>query len=197
MGLEFELKYRAADRQHARILAACPGGYTETVMTTSYYDTPDGALSRLRWTLRHRQEGARHVCTLKTPASGAARGEWELECEKIEDALAPLARASGENELLTLTAGGLVLACGARFTRLAKVIEGEGFAAELALDKGVLINGEKQAEFSEVELELKSGSQEALMAFAERFAHTFALEQQPRSKYARARDLGREDQHGI
>lgn len=197
MGIEFELKYRASAGAHERIRNAFPGGYAEIPMTTSYYDTPDGALSRRHWTLRHRQEGGRHVCTLKTPAPGGARGEWEVECEKIEDAVPALARTSGLAELPVLTGQGLVLSCGARFTRLAKMLEGEGFTAELALDRGVLINGEKRLEFAEVELELKSGEPERLTAFADTFAQKFALETEPKSKYARARALGREEQNGV
>ncbi len=56
-------------------------------MATIYYDTPDSRLQTRRWTLRLRQENARLVATLKTPAAGKARGEWECEAASIQAAI--------------------------------------------------------------------------------------------------------------
>ena len=192
MPTEFELKYRCTPEDQGRIQAVYPGGYRRIAMATTYYDTPTAALSQRHWTLRHRQEGERHVCTLKTPAPGGARGEWELDCPDIHAALPRLAEASGNAELLVLTREGLVEACGAAFQRLAKQIEEPNFTAELAIDRGILTGGGKELPFAEVELELKSGSREALIQFAARFARKFRLEIEPRSKFARAKALARE-----
>ena len=68
MAVEYELKYRASAETLDRIQADFPGNYTVTEMTTTYYDTPGGDLAKLFWTLRHRREGDKHICTLKTPA---------------------------------------------------------------------------------------------------------------------------------
>lgn len=187
MATEFELKYRASAEILEKIQSACPGEYTAIPMTTTYYDALDGSLSAKRWTLRHRREGERQVCTLKTPGAGGARGEWEVDCPGIFEALPKLESLSGRALPRTLKA-----TCGAEFTRLAAMREGEGFTAELALDKGILLNGEKRAEFAEVELELKSGSRDALAAFGAEFARRFGLETEPKSKFARARALGQE-----
>lgn len=192
MGQEFELKYRTDPDSLERLRAAYPGEYETISMTTSYYDTPDGALSRRRWILRHRQEGARHVCTLKTPGDEKGRGEWECEAGDILRAIPLLIRKSAPVELEALTGNGLVRTCGAKFTRLASMISIDGATVELALDSGVLLNGNRELAFSEAELELKEGSREALVAFGQRFAERFGLEEEPESKFARARALGQE-----
>lgn len=191
MGREFELKYRASTEQLAGIKAAFPGDYTLIPMETTYYDTPGGALSAKYFTLRHRQEGDKHICTLKTPAGNGARNEFEAECPDILEALEPLSALSGEE-----LPRELVVSCGAKFTRQAVLLELGGCTAELALDQGVLRNGERQVEFAEAELELKSGDRNALVAFGRLFAGRFGLTVEHKSKFARAKALGQEGQNG-
>ena len=192
MASEFELKYKADARLQARIREENPGQWQQIPMTTTYYDTADGALSANRWTLRHRREGARHVCTLKTPGRDHERGEWEVDSGSITDALLPLSRMSGSLELLELASRGLVAVCGARFTRQALELVCDGFRAELALDHGVLHSGSREIPLCEVELELKSGDREAMERFCAAFAAQYGLEPEPESKYARASRLSRE-----
>ena len=102
MGTEFELKYRADRAGLEEIRAAFPGAWAVIPMETTYYDTVSGDISCRRWTLRHRLEGETRVCTLKTPAPGGARGEWEVTGQSIGGALPELARLSGEVFLETL-----------------------------------------------------------------------------------------------
>ena len=197
MGVEYELKYRADSESLNRVRSLFPERkYCEIPMETCYYDTPDGALSRRHWTLRHRLEWNRHVCTLKTPIAGPGRGEWECECDDIRKALPILAEKASLPELLELTAGGVIPTCGARFTRESLPLYiGEvkdNFKIELALDSGVLINGGRECPFHEIELELKSGDPGKLDLLGEEFAQRFGLVPEPRSKYARARALGKE-----
>ena len=66
MGREFELKYRASYEQIGAIRELY-GEFEPISMETTYYDTPRGDFSRLRWTLRRRLENGRSVCTLKVP----------------------------------------------------------------------------------------------------------------------------------
>lgn len=193
MSIEIELKFRADSAAMERLAADFGPEYTRIPMETTYYDTPDGALSARHWTLRRRQEGERSVCTLKIPAPGGARGEWELECDDIIAAISRLAELAELPELLGLTAGGVRCSCGAKFLRRAKTIELGEATAELALDSGVLINGARELALSEVELELKSGPVEELMAYGRLFAQKYGLTIEPKSKYARARALGTED----
>ena len=191
MGREFELKYRADAGKIAAIREKfCT--FTAISMETAYYDTPDGALRARRWTLRRRMENGRSVCTLKTPLPDGSRGEWETECGSIEAAIPELCKLGVPTELNVLTAQGLVPSCAARFTRLAKALEIENALVELALDQGCLLGGGKELPFAEVEVELKSGSEAAAVAFAEALAQDFALTPEPQSKVQRALALAQQ-----
>lgn len=192
MGTEIELKYSADAGTLAAIRQAVGGEFAVTRMRTTYYDTEAGALSARRCTLRLRQENERSVCTLKTPAGQGIRGEWEVGCGDIRAALPRLAEASRWPELTEL-ARGIAPRCGARFTRLSRIIEMEEFTAELALDEGELLSGSRSTPLCEVELELKSGSREAMEEYCAAFAERFGLCREFKSKFARAKALGMED----
>lgn len=186
MGKEFELKYAATAAQLAAIRAAYPGQYTTISMETIYYDTPDNTLSARKWTLRRRLENGMPVCTLKTPDGPYGRGEWACRCDSIEEAVSELCKLGVSEELPRLTAAGLVPICGARFIRHACMVPLADGAAELALDKGILLGGGREHPFAEVEMELKTGSEVALLAFAQGLAVKFHLTAEPRSKFQRA-----------
>jgi inorganic triphosphatase YgiF len=192
MGVEIEVKFRADETRQAAIRQAFPGPYHRIEMETTYYDTQDGALSAARMTLRRRMENGVSVCTVKTPAGAHGRGEWELECGSIMDAIPELCKLGAPREMMQLCAAGVQPVCGARFTRQACVITGEAFTAELALDRGVLTGGGKEIPLCEVELELKAGDGAAMEAFAAQFAARFGLTEEKKSKFRRAMDLARE-----
>lgn len=185
MGREFELKYRAEEAALSAIREAY-GDFTAITMETVYYDTADHALSRRRWTLRRRLENGTAVCTLKTPSPDGSRGEWEVTCGDIREALSELCKLGAPEELGFLAAEPLCVTSGARFTRQAKTLCFDGATLELALDQGVLLGGGKEAPFCEVEAELKDGSEDAVRAFAEDLAARFGLTEETRSKHARA-----------
>ncbi len=188
MGREFELKYRADDAVFAALRERYPH-LAPIAMETTYYDDPQGQLSARRWTLRRRLENGKSVCTLKVPLPDGSRGEWEAECDDILDAIPLLTAQGAPAELTAFTREGLNISCGARFTRLAGPIELPGAAAELALDKGLLLGGGKEAPLQELEVELKSGSEAAVLEFAQALAAEFALVPEQKSKVARARAL--------
>lgn len=191
MGREFELKYRA-DEEKIAAIGEKYGDFTAISMETAYYDTPDRALGQLRWTLRRRYENGVSVCTVKTPTDGLGRGEWETECEDIQKAIPVLCKLGGPAELEAFTARGIAQVCGAKFTRLAKVLEVPGCTVELALDRGVLLGGGKEMPFWEIEVELKSGGEEAAVFFAQTLAAEFGLVPETASKYKRALALAEE-----
>ena len=191
MATEFELKYAATAANLEAIRAAVPGQYDTISMETTYYDTPGHDLSARKWTLRRRLENGVSVCTLKTPASGSARNEWEVECDSIETAIPALCQISGLAEVAELTAGGVIPVCGARFTRLACRVTLEGAETELALDEGILFGGGRELAFAEVEEELKSGSEAAVVAWAQDLQRRFDLKPEPKSKFRRALDLAK------
>ena len=191
MGLEYELKYSADTSVQSRIREELGVDWVAYTMETTYYDTADGGLSARKWTLRHRLENGTHVCALKTPA-GDARGEWEVECPGIEDAIEKLCKLGAPFALRELTCGGVQAVCGARFTRLAATVTVEDALLEIALDSGVLFAGERQEPLCEVEVELKSGEREAADAFAQTLAAEYGLVPLKKSKFKRALALREE-----
>lgn len=191
MAIEFELKFRATEDVLSAINQAVKAPAVNYQMRTTYYDTPNGALSRLHYTLRCRLENGTGVCTLKTPADAGGRLETEVEAARIEDALGELCRRSGNPHLANLLQQGLVAVCGARFTRIAKTVTLPHCTVELALDQGVLTGGGRELPLCEVEVELKAGQREAAIAYAKELALIYGLDAEPKSKFRRARDLAK------
>lgn len=188
MGIEFELKY-AAKAADFEILKARYPHLRPIAMETTYYDNAAGDFSRLKWTFRRRMENEKSICTLKTPAEGLGRAEFEVECADILDAVPQLLSLGAPKQLLLLVAEGVAPSCGARFTRLAGLLELPECTVELALDEGILLGGGKELPFAEVEVELKDGSQEGAVAFGNSLAAELGLRPESKSKVARARQL--------
>ena len=188
MGREFELKFRA-DTAAIEKIREKHGSFTPISMETTYYDTFDLKLAMHHWTLRRRMENGISVCTFKRPHSDGGRGEWEVEADSIMEGVMKLCQNGADWELMRISSGGLTETCGARFTRLAKQLEVPGGTVELALDQGVLMGRGKELPFAEVEVELKSGTDEAAIAFASELAGEFGLTEEPKSKFVRAMAL--------
>ena len=190
MAVEYELKYRATPEILEKIQADFPGDYTVTEMPTTYYDTPGGDLAKLFWTLRHRREGEKHMCTLKTPGGLDGRSEYEWACADIHEAIPHMCRLSGSNALAQLVERGLVEICGARFTRTARRFTAGSTVTELALDAGGRGNGEKEEPFAELEAELKRGYREETDIIGYLLAASYELTPENKSKFQRSRELG-------
>lgn len=200
MAKEFEIKYHldsAAQLQRvlsdSAIAAFLQTPWAQIPMKTTYFDTPERALSQRHWTLRHRLEGTRHVLCLKTPTlDELARNEFEVEATCPDRAaLAQLCRIGAPEELLELAAPERLLAvCGAKFQRqVATVRFPDGSSAAISGDVGILHGTEQTMDFCEMELELNSGSQDAMLEFADKLATAYGLQTEPKSKFARARVL--------
>ena len=192
MGKEFELKYAATAAQQEALRREITCDFTQISMDTTYYDTLAGDLSARKWTLRRRMENGVSVCTVKTPGDGHSRGEWDCLCSDIEEAIEKLCKLGGPEELQSLTASGVVPICGARFTRLAAALDIGEATVELALDQGVLTGGGKEQPLWEIEIELKSGSEEAATTYARLLAEKFGLRPEEKSKFRRALALAQE-----
>lgn len=187
MGKEFELKYAATPEQQRAVVAEF-GDFSQIAMETTYYDTPDGAFAAEKMTLRRRFENGKSVCTLKAPAGLHSRREWEVEAASIELGIKELCKLAGREELAVVT---LVSVCGARFTRLAKTVDLEECTVEIAVDGGVLVAGTRQIPLCEIEVELKSGSEDAAVTFARILAEKYGLHPEPKSKFRRALELAK------
>ena len=189
MGKEFELKYHASPEILEKVRDEY-GDFAEISMETTYYDTPEGDLKRLRWTLRRRLENGRSLCSLKTPGDFIRRGEWEVEAPILESAVADLLAQGAPEALVTYAAKGLSPVCGARFTRRAALLTLPEGTVELALDQGVFLGGGKEQPFSEIEVELKSGAETAALDFGAHLARKYRLTPETKGKVERAMALG-------
>lgn len=197
MGQELEFKLAVADEAQLSVIlsdctiAALCGPWKETIMKTTYYDTPSRALSARRWMLRCRSEGGTGVVCLKTPLEGRLRGEWEYPADGVDDSvLRALVRSGAPETLPALCAEGLVPVCGAAFLRRAAMLHfPDGSAAELAGDCGILRGSSQERPFAEIELELYEGAPDAAQALAEALCRCYGLHEEPLSKFARARQL--------
>lgn len=186
MAIEFELKFRADAEVLKAVRSAVKGAETVFQMQTTYYDTPQGALSDKKYTLRRRMENEASVCTLKAPAGGNARGEWEIECDAIEKAIPKLCQMGAPADLVELTSQGVTAVCGAKFNRIAKTVEFDGAVLEIALDQGTLMGGGRQIPLCELEVELKSGKPAQAEQYAKLLTLKFGLIPEKRSKFRRA-----------
>lgn len=190
MGRELELKFRATETQQQALLSHF-SDFVTIRMETTYFDTPTGALSARHVTLRLRKENELCVCTMKTPLPDGSRGEWECEAEDISRGLETLLTLGAPEDLCRLALSGVEPVCGAHFTRqAARVDTGEG-SAELALDRGVLLGGNRQIPLCEIELEHKDGSEAATLTMARLLAVRHGLTAEPKSKFRRALDLAK------
>lgn len=188
MGRELELKFAAS----SETLDAMEEKYaplTPITMHTRYFDTPHQAFRGRRWTLRLRLENGRPICTLKTRLPDGSRGEYETESGDIVSAIPALLEQGAPAELEELAREGLEEVCGARFTRLARIIDVPGGQVELALDRGEFTGGGRTLPFTEAEAELKVGPDEVLARFGRALAEEFSLREESRSKIQRAMAL--------
>lgn len=200
MGKEIEIKFAARDANQLRAVlndAKCRAAQAQPekviAMRTRYYDTPERELSAMHWTLRTRQEGADPVITLKTPGKDSCeRGEWNLS---RTDTGAPSQRELEQLVQLgapaqAITPLQLDMICGARFTRTClRLLLADGTDVELAADEGELLGPTMSQPFCEIELELYGGNPEEMLRFARRLAFAHGMQEEPKSKFARAREL--------
>ena len=196
MGVEYELKYAATPEIQATLELMLRRPKTRR-METTYYDTPDGALSARRIMLRQRMENDICICTVKVPLPDGSRGEWECRSKDLNRGIKKLCQLGAPTELLELTAQGLQRVCGARFVRRFGNITVEGTTIELALDRGELLGGDKRLPLCEVELELKEGDVAVVDGCGAFLSQAFKMAPEERSKFRRALALARGEEDGL
>lgn len=200
MGKELEYKLQVPDAQvlerileDPRIKEVSYGELESTPMRTTYYDSEERRFGLRHWTLRHRREGDTSVVCVKTPTKEShTRGEWQIHGDSIsEDAILQLISLGAPAELLFLYGTGDVAPiCGAEFLRRHRMLRfPDGSQAELACDEGRLLGKSESMPLCEVELELYKGSSEEMLRLVSYLCQTYGLQEQPKSKLARARSL--------
>lgn len=195
--MEIELKYACPDgAAFEEILQAVSalqqGSAREIHMQTDYYDTPERTLRARFWTLRLRKENAESVVCCKTRGSreGAlsSHEEWECNAENLTEGVKKLI-AQGAPEELAEIVRNAVRFCGAEFLRISADLKIGDSWVELSCDRGRLLGEKTSCPLCEVELELKDGTAEPMLAFGAALAARFGLREESRSKLARAMEL--------
>lgn len=195
MAMELEMKLAVGDLQLLDCLLCddvvrkkMTDGFSYIKMETTYFDTEELALSGRKQTLRVRKENERSVVTFKTPGEGYARGEWECEGDVLEEALPELVKQGAPAELAELS--DLIPVCSAQFTRILAHLQLEdGTVCELCGDIGNLLGGGRAEPLCELELELKDGSADTMLAYGRMLMERYHLSEEPKSKFARAMAL--------
>ena len=197
MGIEAELKYvpaadiSADDVFGNELVLPFRGEIRRIEMHTRYLDTTDGLARKNGLALRVRTENGISVYTAKCGkrADGAlsVRSEWNVPGENtaqgldgLEKAGAPCAFLKGQELLLTSEI---------KFTRLeSDVTPRMGFSFALSYDEGFF---GKDKPFSEIELELKKGTEEDLENYGKLLSEKLSLRAETRSKFVRAMEYGK------
>lgn len=193
---EFELKLTGAPADLSALLsgglmaAVAPRGGAWERLSSTYFDTPDGALAAAGVTLRLREEAAGPIQAVKTNAAGLARREYEISLARaglfpvdVGDPLIDRALEAAREALVPVAATIV--------DRWAAEIDYQGARIELAVDLGrAECRDEAGRRFAgpmaELELELLAGPQKAVFALARLLAEQAPLRLSLTSKYETA-----------
>jgi inorganic triphosphatase YgiF len=173
--VETELKLSLSEADLPRLLAhplLAQAGHTQRLLNT-YFDTPELALQQRRMAVRERLAGEQYLLTVKTAGQSqnglSRRQEWEgpttpgaLQFDTLVN------DAALTKDLMGLRPNLQALFC-TDFERRRWVIAHAGAQIEMALDQGrIHVPGTDLSEpLLELELELLSGPESALMALAD------------------------------
>lgn len=176
MSQEIELKLELSAEAALDLLGSDVLGADPRILQlrTRYFDTPDRLLSRGGFTLRIRENGHERIQTVKAAGMAAAglfaRPEWErpvMDERPLLDDTNPLTAMLGER------VRDITPVFAVEVERRVWTIEGDGATIEAVLDRGQVAAGERKADISELELEVKQGEAKALFSLAHRLAkHT-------------------------
>lgn len=192
MELKFDLDKPAASVIETHPLLAASEHHIRSQRTT-YFDTPNGELKKLGYSLRVRQVGDGFTQTLKTRGSHAGlfdRGEWEMSVAAMRPEAAALARTPAKK--LTKEARFLPT-IHLEVERTMWLIDHLGSAIEVCLDKGTAANEGGDHQFQELELEMQHGEPAHLFALSRAFLEAVPLRLGVLSKDERGEMLA----HGV
>lgn len=176
--IEVELKFTLDPARGPEILAWLGQGrrLLTTTLTSIYFDTAAHDLRKAGYALRVRGDGERWIQTVKSSAAAdgrMGRGEWEAPVAGPEPDLTQLFRTPA------ITVLGHNPSLAPLFTvevqRKAVDIRMPDSVIEACVDSGTVAAGGRSIPMEEIELELKSGSPEALFTLARRLSETFAV----------------------
>jgi triphosphatase len=201
---EIELKFQVPAGARAAVEAAVAGrgpGAARQRLVAAYLDTPGRLLGHEGIAWRLRREGRRWVQTLKTAPQDGALTRFEHEVDRGTAAAMPAADA----KLHAGTAGGDALAAllaahpeaapdpvfATDIRRLSRTVRRGGARIELCLDVGRITAADRSLPVCELELELKGGTPQALIAECKRWVARHGLVLDVRTKAERGDLLAR------
>ena len=189
---EIELKLQCGGGDLAE-LARHPFLQTATpeqtaLLTSTYYDTPEGDLRAKALTLRVRRDGEAYVQTVKASASGVGlfdRSEWEGPITGEQPDLAQLSGTPVPAILEAVSDPTLRPVFATVVERRTRHIGYGASRIEVALDQGRIETPNGDTPLWELELELREGSPEDLFTLAQALGETVPLRLGAMSKSAR------------
>lgn len=198
-GMEQELKFRLESQEQLHDLLSDSSllGEREALrehrLSSRYFDSSDRRLRQARITLRLRrqdQDGFWLTCKRGGSSQGALQQRDEEELWLDEAAEDPNALPLQELEAYAairsaLNGAELGELLQTDFRRRSCLIAWRNSRVELAIDQGLIVAGGRSADIFELELELKEGSLEELLAFGEALAAKHRLRAETQSKLKR------------
>jgi inorganic triphosphatase YgiF len=194
--VELKLELDPADVpriKSAPLLAAESLGQSEEQhLVSTYFDTPDLALSKAGVFLRVREKDGRYFQTVKAMQSKAElidRFEWEQEIAGPAPDLKVVDGTPLHSLLTRARRGQLRPLFETRMRRtVRRVVHGDS-EIEVAIDEGEIVAGRRGAPVSEVELELKGGDAAELFSLARALSETVPLRLAVKTKAERGFEL--------
>lgn len=170
------------------------GNFSAISMNADYFDTKELDLLQHNYVVRIRKENGNNVATLKKRTkeldSGVlVREEWNVEVpanskvklDYFTEVKEELASIVGSKELVEIVETDFI-------RRVLDITYGES-QLELAVDYGKIISKNREVPIMEVEVELKKGQEEDIMAFVEAYLKHYNLPVETESKFKRGVDL--------
>ena len=195
MAVETELKMRIAPEQLARLkrhVLLKTHSFSRPVtrrLQNIYYDTPKLELYQSGLALRLRHIGRQWLQTLKGGGSVQAglhvRNEWEVPVvnAKLDFSVSP--EVDWDELLQPSLRRKLKPVFVTDFSRNSRVLDFRGAQIELCIDQGEVRTEQRSSPICELELELKSGTQQKLFEFARAILEIVPFELEPVSKAER------------
>jgi triphosphatase len=173
METELKLSLQAPDLPHLLAHPLLSASSSTQRLLNTYFDTPELALQQARMAVRERLAGEQWLLTVKTAGQSTAglsrRQEWEGPTTPGALQFDTLVDDAGLSQTLMALRPQLQAMFCTDFERQRWVIAHGGAQIEIALDQGrIHVPGTDLSEpLLELELELLSGPEEALMALAD------------------------------
>lgn len=183
-GFEIEVKFATDAAGLARVLAApmlatAPAWRSEKLRSV-YFDTAEGDLRRAGLTLRIRKSGrSAPVLGFKAKLAAAkgsfARSEVEVRSRGLRPDLALFDKGLAEDLARLIGKRPLQAQFETQITRRLLMVDWGRSRIEIACDDGAIVADTRRTTIAEVELELKSGEEGDLYAFATTLAEALSL----------------------